>query len=403
MGTNEFLKTLYTGIFKRKESNIIEKFKLFMIEKQFKVQSIIISRDFIDNARDARKEALEFVSEDEAKLMKPVDETDQSFRFRIRPPGSFERLRTFSPKDGVSIVGGPIKKEGVNKESRLNTEAGSHSHRLERENLKTKKDGAHPHLFILLDGAIVITENDGWHEHPLESDDANITIPKTGKHKHRIVINGQEFITEEDQGHDHQALVGWTVPDGIHFHELKLESGTIKSMLAGEFWVHIGRPPQATNALDPFMPVGMEKEDISDDRIMALKIMGYDTDLIENDSQECMVSIFKVDNPRQIVYGVVLEADTIDTQGDKISEEELEETAHNFLDKSRVIGFRHFKKADAKLIESMVVHKGDRFYGEDFIKTSWVIGAHVKDGTIWKGIEDGKINAFSVGGFAKRT
>ncbi len=292
------------------------------------------------------------------------------------------------------------------------TEGGIHPHSLERENSKTKKDGAHSHLFVLGDGTVVETEFDGWHDHELEAEDSNETKPKTSKHLHRVVIEGNEFFTGIADDHDHQALVRSTAFDGLHSHTLEINGVIIASMTPGEFWVHIGKPEQATNAFNELSTslVAMEKEErngaVSDDRIIALKAMGYDVNDrkdIEDDSESSLVAISKIDKKRQIVYGAVLEADTIDAQKDKISEEELEETAHNFLQKSRVIGFRHFKKAKAKLIESVVVHKGDVFYGEKFKKTTWVIGVHVEGPALWKAVDEGKINAFSVGGFAKRT
>jgi len=218
------------------------------IKKQFVSQAIIISKDLHDNMKDARNEALKFVTEDEGKTMKAGDETPTSFRFRIRSPDNFSRLRTFKPPktDGISIVGGELK-AGVDKTV----------HRPEDQ--KKKSD---------------------------ETDE--ITVP-----------------------------------------------------------------------------------------------------------------IIKADKARQIVYGIVLQADSIDTQGEFMKADEIESTAHAYIQKSRVIGLGHTKVADAELIESVILHKGDSFYGNKIEKTSWAIGVFIKDAAIWKQVEDGKINAFSVGGFGK--
>ncbi len=304
------------------------------------------------------------------------------------------------PKEGVA--------KNVFKEM---TEGGIHPHSLERENKQTKRDGAHSHLFIFPDGTVYETEFDGWHNHELVEEDSNETKPQTSIHNHRIIINGEEFFTEDTDDHDHQALVRNTAFDGLHDHELEINGQKVRSMSPGEFWVHIGRPSQATNAFNELSDslVAMAKEDkksdVSDDKIIALKALGFDVNKKwdTHDEESKTVSISKIDHPRQIVYGAVLEADTKDTQGDKISEKEIEETAHNFIQKSRVIGFRHFKQAKAKLIESVIVHKGDVFYGVKFKKTTWVIGVHIDGPALWDAIDSGKINAFSVGGFAKRT
>ena len=219
------------------------------VKKQFVTQTIIISKDLHDKMSDAKKEALKFVTEDEGKAMKAGDETSTSFRFQIRKPDNFTRLRTFKPPktDGISIVGGELK-SGVEK---------------------------------LI---------------------------------HR----------PEDQ---------------------------------------------------------KKKSDESDDIIS--------------------VPIMKADKKRQIVYGIVLEADSVDTQGEFMKADQIETTAHNFIQKSRVIGLGHTKVADAALIESVILHKGDSFYGLKIQKTSWAIGVFVKDAAIWKRVDSGEINAFSVGGFGK--
>lgn len=43
------------------------------------------------------------------------------------------------------------------------------------------------------------------------------------------------------------------------------------------------------------------------------------------------VAIIKLDKAQQIAYGVVLEAETEDTQHDIISEEEIKKTAYDFI------------------------------------------------------------------------
>jgi len=219
------------------------------IKKQFVTQTIIISKDLHDKASDARKEALTFVTEEEGREMKAVDETSTSYRFQIRNPDNFTRLRTFNPPktEGISIVGGPLK-AGIDKAI----------HRPEDQKKKT--------------------------------------------------------------------------------------------------------------------------EEVSD---------------------EITVPIMKREKDRQLVYGIVLEADSVDTQGEFMKADQIEKTAHAYIQKSRVIGLGHTKVADAALVETVILHKGDVFYGTKIKKTSWAIGVFVKDAAIWKKVEKGEINAFSVGGFGK--
>lgn len=115
-----------------------------------------------------------------------------------------------------------------------------------------------------------------------------------------------------------------------------------------------------------------------------------------------LIPIAKVDQDQQIVYGAVLEEETVDTQNDIISAEEIEKAAHRYMKEARVIGFRHFKKADADLVESVVLRPGDKFNGQEVEKTTWVIGVHVRNQNLWKSIRSGDIKSFSIGALGLR-
>ena len=124
-------------------------------------------------------------------------------------------------------------------------EAGVHVHNLERENLKTKKDGRHNHIYVLPDGTKLLTDEDGAHQHPLPDEDAN-EIPSSGPHSHRVVmLDGTVLQTKEDGPHEHQLQAWSTAFDGTHVHELELPDGkTIRNLWPGEYWQHRGEPPQ---------------------------------------------------------------------------------------------------------------------------------------------------------------
>lgn len=132
------------------------------------------------------------------------------------------------------------------------------------------------------------------------------------------------------------------------------------------------------------------------------------------------VSVIKEAPKKQIVYGVVLDPYQVDLQGDWIPPAEIEATAHEFLEKSRVIGLRHNGKADAHLVESWVEpypterdreaalsnvsHKVfRRQFGSDTIHSgAWVAGVRLSD-RLWKQYESGELGAFSIGGFSLKT
>lgn len=132
------------------------------------------------------------------------------------------------------------------------------------------------------------------------------------------------------------------------------------------------------------------------------------------------VSVVKEAPKKQIVYGVVLDPYQVDLQGDWIPPAEIEATAHEFLERSRVIGLRHNGKADAHLVESWVEpyptekdreaalsnvpHKvSRRQFGSDTIHSgAWVAGVRLSD-RLWNQYENGELDAFSIGGFSLKT
>ncbi len=116
----------------------------------------------------------------------------------------------------------------------------------------------------------------------------------------------------------------------------------------------------------------------------------------------CCVAITKADAKRQVVVGVVLEPDTVDTQKDTISAEEIEATAHQYLVESRIVGAQHRKKARAEVVESYLAPCDFELGGQKVIKGSWVLGVHVLDSALWQDVEAGHYTGFSVGGVARR-
>jgi hypothetical protein len=129
------------------------------------------------------------------------------------------------------------------------------------------------------------------------------------------------------------------------------------------------------------------------------------------------VRIAKSVGEKQIVYGVVLDPYRVDLQDEWVPPAEIESTAHGFLKKSRVIGFEHFERAEAQLVESWVEpypsradydaatenrpHRAFmRKFGDDVIHSgTWVAGVQLGDKE-WQLYKQGKLNAFSVGGFS---
>jgi len=136
-------------------------------------------------------------------------------------------------------------------------------------------------------------------------------------------------------------------------------------------------------------------------------------------SKSLTVPIAKADSEKKIVYGIVLDPYQIDAQEDWCSPKAIEETAHEWLSKSRIIGFDHTAKADAYPVESSIIpypsaedyqnamdckpHRAYRMpFGDDVVHSgSWVLGTKLGDSE-WDKVKKGKLNAYSIGGYGRR-
>lgn len=133
-------------------------------------------------------------------------------------------------------------------------EGGTHGHDLSRDDKTTGRhvwdaetdehtfkpgepDGAHTHLFLLPNGMVVATENDGSHVHAIAESDANETA-EDGEHIHHIpTANGPLETGSSASAHSHPlglTTVQWGT--GMHVHTLEIEGQTITSLTPGEFW-----------------------------------------------------------------------------------------------------------------------------------------------------------------------
>lgn len=109
-----------------------------------------------------------------------------------------------------------------------------------------------------------------------------------------------------------------------------------------------------------------------------------------------------VDDERQLIYGIVLEPDTVDAQGDIVRAADIEKAAHAFLIHSRVVGDMHTRPAEAEVVESYIAPADFTLGGQVVKRGSWVMVVHVSDPELWAAVKDGKYTGFSVGGFGRR-
>lgn len=113
------------------------------------------------------------------------------------------------------------------------------------------------------------------------------------------------------------------------------------------------------------------------------------------------VSLIKQEDKR-LVYGIVLEPETVDAQGDIVSAAEIEESAHGFMLESQVIGRDHEQTAPARIVESYIAPADLTIGGQSVRKGSWVMGVKVQDDAFWEQVKNGEYTGFSIGAYANR-
>lgn len=108
------------------------------------------------------------------------------------------------------------------------------------------------------------------------------------------------------------------------------------------------------------------------------------------------------DAPRRITYGVVLEPDSVDLQGDVMKAIDIELSAHEWMIESQVGGDMHESIVDGAAVVESYIAPCDIVVktagGEETIMAgSWVLAMKWPQ-EVWKRIEKGELTGYSVGG-----
>lgn len=128
-----------------------------------------------------------------------------------------------------------------------------------------------------------------------------------------------------------------------------------------------------------------------------------DTTLIE---KQC-IKLTKADcaEEEQYVLGVVLEPETVDSQSDIYSEEEIRKSAHDYMANHMHIGLQHNGVIDdrIKILESYIAPCNFDLNGQTIKKGTWLLGARILDSELWAAVKKGELTGWSIGGSAVRT
>jgi hypothetical protein len=114
------------------------------------------------------------------------------------------------------------------------------------------------------------------------------------------------------------------------------------------------------------------------------------------------VEIAKADEEKRVVYGIVLEPETVDLQGDRLSVDTIETAAHDFLVQSRAVGDMHSGLADAEVVESYLAPSDGEMGGQSYSAGTWIMAVKVRSDDLWEMVKSGDYSGFSIGGIGER-
>lgn len=115
----------------------------------------------------------------------------------------------------------------------------------------------------------------------------------------------------------------------------------------------------------------------------------------------------KLDDDKFLAFGYASMATdeqgniVVDSQGDTITIEELEQTAYKFVSGwDRTVGVMHEKFNVAELVES-IVFTPEKLQAlglaKDALPQAWFVGFKVHDAETWQRIKNGELSMFSIG------
>ncbi len=125
-----------------------------------------------------------------------------------------------------------------------------------------------------------------------------------------------------------------------------------------------------------------------------------------SDSKDAEFKILsKADSEEErTVFGIVLEPETIDSQNDIYSEDEIRKTAYRFMERYQQFGLMHDRIISSILpLECYLAPVDFEINGQSVKKGTWLLRVRVLDDEIWRKVKSGELTGFSIGGSAMRT
>ena len=125
----------------------------------------------------------------------------------------------------------------------------------------------------------------------------------------------------------------------------------------------------------------------------------------KDEPAEPEITLLKADDDQRIVYGIVLEPNVEDSQGDVVSKDDVEKAAHRFLYNGPKMGDQHRKLAPASVrpVESYIAPCDFEMGGQVVKAGTWVLATHIPDDDLWEQVKKGDKGAYSVAGTGLRS
>ncbi len=429
-----------------------------IVQKQegFQLQTILFPKD-----KFTLRQARAWLKEHEFSDSK-VDETENSYRFRQQPPGLFDRLRPIClmPQGAapnlqacrVLAFGGPVQQE--DKEGAAYGGEDTATRRRKREFVH-KENG-----FTEQEAAIEVDEMMRWLDPLSKLDLRNLHdgerqegLPASALPivKDAAITKDAFNLAQEVARMDVDRLRRsslWFIggdPESKSNYKFTYRDATgrindgVVRLIVGMFAKGVEVPQELQRAMrknvsalfEKVQSINKQSAECVADRTADNRNRGMDGGAARREALEYCerlgkaevtkeIPILKIDEEKQIVYGVVLDPYIVDTQGDWIPPAEVEKTAHDWAKGTRMIGLRHKGEADADFVETFLMpypskddytkamcgepHRVIKFkMGSGFVHSgSWVLGTEVRDATTWQLVKSGELGSYSIGGHGER-
>ena len=120
-----------------------------------------------------------------------------------------------------------------------------------------------------------------------------------------------------------------------------------------------------------------------------------------------LMEVIEKQEEKQIVFGVILRANTPDSQGDILTPDAIEDIAIKYManqyGKADWLHQREIPRNEAVLVQSFISPLDFEWNGVQVKKSDWLGGMWIPDKEKWQAVKKGQIKAFSIRGMGRRT